>query len=247
MDVKTLFLSVLFVSMLLLSSLPTMVTSAVDFDQEMYDPIGDVKKASESGFAGDASGRDYLDIVYLQSEERSGSILTGDLIAMNIQVAGNIRDDPDVQYIYVVITGADTFIFQYTNDGTPLGVRLSDGTVVVATASKSGNTLTIEVRKDALIGATSSFEWKAAAVESDDDETYGDMAPDKLVRITYPYHTSTKFGTVGVEGITQESIYSINDVEFRIDGTIQPLTTTDGFATWSFDWDTTSLPAWPAQ
>jgi len=229
-------LSLVIMGLLFLAIVP--LNSQAALDTEYYDPLDDVLKLNAVGQYTHASTNDAVDVVRMTSYEESGGLAED--IVFKLRVQGTISDAEGYQYVFFIAAGSSDYIIQY-KEGSAQGINAQTTSPLSVSASASGDTLTISVKKVSL-GNPSNVKWSAMAIyDKTNNERYLDIAPDKIVRISRPYPGETVFGTVTIQGETKDSILNVQDVEIKIgNGNWQPTSSSDGYRTWSYSWDTTS-------
>jgi hypothetical protein len=160
-------------------------------------------------------------------------------------VKGTIQKNESYNYVFVVKSDGNIYIFTAYIEGLPVGFRYGSNPVIISvTVSGEGtDTLTIVFNEDSIGPPQHIFEVSGAAIVSHgQDEKYIDtVASDRLIRITEPSDGSTVNGIVTVKGVIRESIDGQPNgaVKIAIDG--GPPQDVSGTDPWSYNLNTTAL------
>ncbi|UCF07293.1 MAG: hypothetical protein JSW28_06470, partial [Thermoplasmata archaeon] len=225
--------ALIFTSMLVITAGPA--SAEPEYDQTKYDPLKDVMRVRTGG---DFKFEDHddVEITKMTSAYEGGLLPT---ITMTMMVEGTIQDGDAYKYAFVIQADGETYIFGYS-EGAAIGFKLGSEETLAATATKSGGTLEITFRENA-IGSPSSFDFTAGAIYSKGDyERYVDLAPDKLILITEPSDGSTVDGSLTIKGWIRDSVDSQpgNTISLSVDGNALDVT---GTKPWSATLETTTL------
>jgi len=257
--VKVLRLFVLFfaLSMILTACvvfIPSNAEAAMNYDQQYYDPYDDIQLVAQEGhFVTGSQWRD-LDIsqMYLKSE----TIVTGippltkedTEISLSVTVRGTVRDEEGFIYAVYLNVGSTEYTLVYTKNKLPIGMNMNDpeDTFSPKVSGLGTSTIVFTVDESEIGSPKAPFKWNAMAIQRADDGNYGDIAPNKLVKITEPWDRSTVFGSITVNGVTRSSVVTYDKVEIQIDSESSSgwteATDKGGWKNWEYNLDTSLLP-----
>ncbi|UCG69015.1 MAG: hypothetical protein JSV09_14710, partial [Thermoplasmata archaeon] len=244
MKAKILLISaILFMSLLVI--VPSPVLGEPDYEQTKYDPSEDVLRIRTGGdFL--FSDHDNVEITKMTSH-REGSGVSAQ-IELTMTVVGQITEQDDYKYVFVVETDQDRWIFGAWIQGAAVGYKLDEDTLYPGGVNDEiidgGHTLKLSFNEFPGMSDINDFEFTGGAVYSKGDyERYIDMAPDKLILITEPSDMSTVSGSITVKGVVRTSAEGepAGDVKIKIDsGSWEDVS---GSTSWTYDLDTTTLSA----
>ena len=235
--------SIVFAACLVL--IPSNAEAAVDYDKHYYDPFGDIQLVAQEGHFVTGSQWDDLDITEMTSTSETTGIGPTKItfVKLSVTVKGTINEDDNIYGVFIS-TEKGEYSFAYKDKQT-IGFNMEDETTIFAVADVAGSTITFTIEEDQLDEPESEFKWNALAIERTADGNYGDIAPNKLVKITEPWDRSTVFGAITVSGVTRDSLLTYEKVEIQIDGRSgsgwTEATDKGGWAEWEYTLDTAAL------
>ncbi|MDG6220883.1 MAG: hypothetical protein QCI38_05480, partial [Candidatus Thermoplasmatota archaeon] len=223
-----------------------------------FDPAGDVFQLSEEGAENIVTGRGEIDILSIEVEELPASTIPPQpaklKLTMTLKSAPLVN--PEVSYIFLVSTPATTYAIMCNYSDikmtfAPFILNLEAGEPVaspLSTATTTGNQAIAEIVQTALGNPASITSFRAVTVDNrNEDYKYGDMAPDKLVKVTSPSEKTTIWqpttGNYVFSGICSKSQLDFTSVEASINNgaSWHAASTTDGWKTWSITFSVASL------
>ncbi len=221
----------------------------VNFEETYYDPYDDIQVVAQEGhFVTGSKWRD-LDIskMHLKSETRSlvGGIGKTTEISMSVTVRGTVRDDDGYIYGVYLTVGSTEYTIVY-KEKVIVGLNMDNGESVVTQYEGVGTSTIVFTVDEGQIGSPSGvFKWNAMAIERSDDGNYGDLAPNKLIKITEPWDRDTVSGNVLVKGECRTSLLVSQKVEIQMDSRSETgwlgVTDKGGWQRWEYSLDTDSL------
>ncbi|MDP7265382.1 MAG: hypothetical protein QGH39_07455 [Candidatus Thermoplasmatota archaeon] len=224
---------------------PSNAEAAMDYDLHYYDPFGDIQLVAQEGHFVTGSQWDDLDITEITSSSDTTGIgptqIT--LIELTITVKGSIDEDEN---IYAVFISADSVEYSIAyKDKKSIGFNMDNEEPIFASAAVFGSSITFSIDEKQLGSPTQNFKWNAMAIQRADDGNYGDIAPNKLVKITEPWDRSIVYGSITIEGVTRSSTVTYEKVEIQIDSKSgsgwSGTTDKGGWKNWEYNLDTTLL------
>ncbi len=218
----------------------------INFEKHYYDPIDDTQIAAQEGQYVHGSQWKDLDIVEMDLRSETGGLVgQTTTIHMAITVDGIINDGNEYIYGAYLSVGNTDYFLGY-KEKAAVGFNMKTGNAVVPTYDGIGtDTITFSIGANQIGNPTSAFKWHALTVKRTDTKNYGDIAPNKLVKITDPWDRQTVFGAVTIRGETRETTLTMEKVEIQIDskssGGWEEVDTRRSADSWSYDVDTTAL------
>ena len=220
---------------------------AVNYDQHYYDPFGDIQLVTHEGhFSTDNQWEDLDIIEMISSENTSGAGSSQKTeITLSITVKGIIQDNDGIIYAVYITSDSEEYFLTY-EDKEAMGLNLNSGESVALQVSGAGTSTISFTIEDSTIGNPSSiFKWHGITKKRTDTKTYGDIAPNKLVKITEPWDRQTVYGTLTIKGEIRNSVLDMEKVEIQIDsmssGGWEEIWSGGRSSSWDHDIDTTSL------
>ena len=227
------------------STLPlwTNVRADVNYELQYYDPLDDIQIVAQEGHFVTGDEWDYLDITEMTLRSETNLIKTD--ITMSVTVKGIIKDQDDIIYGVYITVKSDVYFLAY-KEKAAIGFNLDTGASVIPRVSGVGtSTISFTVEANQIGNPPNSFDWKALAVKRSGDGNFGDIAPNKLVKITEPWSRCTVSGNLLISGITRESALTYDSVEIQIDSESSsgwgPVNDRGGWSSWDHSIDTTAL------
>ena len=225
--------------------IPMHAKAAVNYDQQYYDPYDDIQLVAQEGHFVSGSQWDDLDITKMTSTSETTGIGPAQItfVKLTITVKGSINEDED---IYAVFISADNVQYSVAyKDKQCIGFNMENEKPITATAAVSESSITFNIDEKQLGTPSSNFKWNAMAIERTDDGNYGDIAPNKLVKITEPWDRSIVYGSIAVNGVTRSSTVTYEKVEIQIDSKSgsgwNSVIDKGAWKNWEYNLDTTLL------
>ena len=229
--------------------IPSNAEASVNYEQSYYDPYDDIQLVAQEGHF--VTGSQWKDLDISQMNLKSETIVTGvppliietTEISMSVTVRGTVKDESKYIYGVYLTVNSEAYTLIY-KDKIPLGVNMDTEEKFTPTVEGIGtSTITFKVEESQIGSPKSAYNWNAIAIERSDDGNFGDIAPNKLIKIIDPWDRSLVYGTIVIKGVTRSSLVTYEKVEIQLDSKSgsnwKTVTDKGGWKTWEYSLDTT--------